>query len=50
MGPPHSPLGHLRLAGLAFVGRARRGERWETVVAVPVDLRDSLARALEVED
>jgi tetratricopeptide (TPR) repeat protein len=50
VGPPHSPLGHLRLAGLAFVGRAHRGERWETVVAVPVDLRDSLARALQVED
>jgi tetratricopeptide (TPR) repeat protein len=47
--PPESPLGRLRLAGLAFVGQAVRDGRRERVVVVPADMREALAGALPPE-
>jgi ATP/maltotriose-dependent transcriptional regulator MalT len=44
---PTSPLGRLRVACLAFVGRATLEGRRSRVVAVPVDLRTALKGPLE---
>ncbi len=47
--PPASPLGRVRLHGLAFVGTPAKGRRTRTVI-VPKDVRQALEKALAGTD
>ncbi|MCG3109211.1 hypothetical protein L3N51_01501 [Metallosphaera sp. J1] len=44
---PRTPVGLLRLYGLVFVGKARKGERSYRVAIIPADLREKLERVLK---